>query len=71
VVIDDTLIPIDRLAADRPFYSGKHKRHGMNLQVIASPAGNILWVVWPLPGSAHDLTAARSGASCRNWPPRG
>ena len=39
VVIDGTLIPIDRLAADRPFYSGKHHRHGMNLQVIASPGG--------------------------------
>jgi EmrB/QacA subfamily drug resistance transporter len=27
VVIDGTLIPIDRVAADRPFYSGKHHRH--------------------------------------------
>ena len=44
VVIDGTLIPIDRVAADRPFYSGKHHRHGMNLQVIASPDGEILWV---------------------------
>jgi Helix-turn-helix of DDE superfamily endonuclease len=24
VIIDGTLIPIDRVAADRPFYSGKH-----------------------------------------------
>ena len=30
VVIDGTLIPIDRVAAGRPFYSGKHRRHGMN-----------------------------------------
>ena len=59
VVIDGTLIPIDRLAADRPFYSGKHHRHGMNLQVIASPDGDILWVSGPLPGAVHDLTAAR------------
>jgi DDE superfamily endonuclease/Helix-turn-helix of DDE superfamily endonuclease len=59
VVIDGTLIPIDRVAADRPFYSGKHRRHGMNLQVIASPAGEILWVSGPLPGAVHDLTAAR------------
>jgi len=59
VVIDGTLIPTDRLAADRPFYSGKHRRHGMNLQVIASPHGDILWVSGPLPGSVHDLTAAR------------
>jgi len=59
VVIDGTLIPVDRVAADRPFYSGKHKRHGMNLQAIASPDGQILWVSGPLPGAVHDLTAAR------------
>ena len=59
VVIDGTLIPIDRVAADRPFYSGKHRRHGMNLQVISSPAGEILWVSGPLPGAVHDLTASR------------
>jgi hypothetical protein len=59
VVIDGTLIPIDRVAADRPFYSGKHRRHGMNLQVISSPSGDILWVSGPLPGAVHDLTAAR------------
>jgi hypothetical protein len=59
VIIDGTLIPIDRVAADRPFYSGKHKRHGMNLQVIASPDGTILWVSGALRGSTHDLTAAR------------
>jgi DDE superfamily endonuclease/Helix-turn-helix of DDE superfamily endonuclease len=54
VILDGTLIPIDRVAADRPFYSGKHKRHGMNLQVIASPDGGILWVSGALPGSVHD-----------------
>jgi hypothetical protein len=59
VVIDGTLIPIDCLAADRPFCSGKHRRHGMNLQVIAGPQGDILWVSGPLPGAVHDLTAAR------------
>src|SRR6516164_3490949 len=59
LVIDGTLIPIDRVAADRPFYSGKHRKHGMNLQVIASPGGDIVWVSGPLPGAVHDLTAAR------------
>jgi hypothetical protein len=57
VVLDGTLIPIDRVAADQPFYSGKHQRHGMNLQVIASPDGSILWVSGPLPGSVHDKKA--------------
>jgi DDE superfamily endonuclease len=59
VIIDGTLIPIDRIAVDRPFYSGKHKRHGVNLQVIASPDGEILWVSGQLPGSTHDTAAAR------------
>lgn len=59
VIIDGTLIPIDRIAADRPHYSGKHRMHGMNLQVIASPDGTILWVSGQLPGSTHDTAAAR------------
>jgi Helix-turn-helix of DDE superfamily endonuclease/DDE superfamily endonuclease len=59
VIIDGTLIPIDRVAADRPFYSGRHRRHGMNLQVITSPHGDIVWVSGPLPGTVHDVTAAR------------
>ena len=56
-VLDGTLIPVDRVAADRPLYSGKHKKHGMNLQVIASPGGDILWVSGALPGSVHDKNA--------------
>jgi hypothetical protein len=51
MVIDGPLIAIDRVAADRPFYSGKHRHHEMNLQVIASPAGDIRWVSGALPGA--------------------
>jgi Helix-turn-helix of DDE superfamily endonuclease/DDE superfamily endonuclease len=57
VVPDGTLIPIDRVAAGRPFYSGKHKKHGMNLQVIASPGGDIVWVS----GGAARLGARQEG----------
>jgi hypothetical protein len=57
VILDGTLIPIDRVARDKPFYSGKHKKHGMNLQVIASPDGDVLWVSGALPGSVHDKKA--------------
>jgi hypothetical protein len=57
VVLDGTLIPVDRVAADRPFYCGKHRKHGMNLQVIASPAGGILWVSGALAGAVHDKKA--------------
>jgi hypothetical protein len=61
-ILDDTLIPIDRLSgsANRRYYSGKHRRHGVNAQVIADPHGRLMWVSPALPGSVHDLTAARS-----------
>ncbi len=48
-VLDGTLIRTDRVAADRPFFSGKHHCHGMNLQVIAGPDGQLLWVSGALP----------------------
>ncbi|MGW7754984.1 transposase family protein [Streptomyces violaceusniger] len=60
VILDGTLLPIDRIAADRPFYSGKR----------ASPA---------LPGSVHDIKAARThgiigalaGAGVECWADKG
>ena len=59
LVIDGTLIPIDRVAAGRPFYSGKHRKHGMNLQVIASPARHAR------PGPQSPRWICRSAISCR------
>jgi hypothetical protein len=49
LVIDGTLIPIDRVAADRPFYSGKHRNHGMNLQVLASRTATLREYPGPVP----------------------
>ena len=64
VVLDGTLISIDRVGmrakTDRPYYSGKHKRHGLNVQVLTDPAGRLIWASPALPGSVHDLTAART-----------
>jgi hypothetical protein len=60
VILDGTLLPIDRIAADTPYYSGKHKRHGMNIQVLTDPFGRLLWASPALPGATHDLTAART-----------
>lgn len=58
VILDGTLIRTDRLAADRPFYAGKHRCHGMNLQAIADPDGKLLWVWGAIRGSVHDVKAA-------------
>jgi len=58
-ILDGTLIAIDRVADQRPYYSGKHKRHGVNVQVIADAAGRLIWASAALPGRTHDLSAAR------------
>ncbi|MDX3372693.1 transposase family protein [Streptomyces sp. ME02-6987-2C] len=58
VILGGTLLPIDRIAADQPYYSGKKKQHGMNIQVLADPAGRLIWASDALPGAVHDLTAA-------------
>jgi hypothetical protein len=59
-IIDGTLIPVDRVADQRPYYSGKHRRHGVNVQVLADPAGRLVWASPGLSGATHDLTAART-----------
>ena len=63
VILDGTLLRIDRVGMasgyDRAFYSGKHKAHGVNVQVIADPAGRLVWISPPLPGARHDMGAAR------------
>ncbi|MFF8035166.1 transposase family protein [Streptomyces sp. NPDC016626] len=59
VILDGTLLPSDRITADTPYYSGKHKRHGMNVQVLTDPFGRLLRASPALPGSTHDLTATR------------
>ena len=63
VLLDGTSIDIDRVedlhGPDR-WYSGKHERHGGNVQVLANAAGRPLWTSPVEPGSTHDLAAARA-----------
>jgi hypothetical protein len=59
-ILDGTLIPIDRVVDQKPYYSGKHRRHGVNVQILADPAGRLVWVSPALPGATHDLVAARA-----------
>ena len=48
-----------KTGGQRAFYSGKHKRHGLNVQTVCSPDGELLWAAAPLPGATVDVTAAR------------
>jgi DDE superfamily endonuclease len=46
------------------WWSGKHKHHGGNVQVVSAPDGWPLWMpLWTsevCPGREHDITAART-----------
>lgn len=64
VCLDGTLIPTVRSsrksdAGHDLWYSGKHHRHGGNVQVLTGPDGFPEWVSPAEPGSTHDITAAR------------
>jgi transposase len=60
VLLDGTLAECDRVGDSRADFSHKHRRHGVNVQVVTDPAGRLLWISPTLPGRAHDLTAART-----------
>nr|WP_068796253.1 hypothetical protein [Pseudonocardia sp. HH130630-07] len=65
VILDGTLLAIDRVGMgpgyDRAFYSGKHECHGVNVQVIADPAGRLIWAHQP---SRRPPQRGLSGRSC-------
>jgi len=45
--------------AQKPFYSGKKKRHTIKNQVACAPSGRIVSVSTTAPGRTHDLTVLR------------
>ena len=68
LILDGTLISSDRCADKKTskkgkeidkWYSGKAHEPAGNVQALAGPDGVPLWVSGVLPGSTHDLTAAR------------
>jgi hypothetical protein len=63
LIVDGVHVPTvtfgRKTGGQRAFYSGKHKRHGLNVQTVCSPAGELLWAAAPLPGATVDVTAAR------------
>jgi len=63
--LDGTLIETDRVAAKKEtgndlWYSGKHKKHGGNVQILCDPKGFPVWTSPVEPGSTHDISAARA-----------
>jgi len=56
LIIDATEQPIERpKKGQKPFYSGKKKRHTIKTEIRISPKGRIVPVSKPKPGSVHDF----------------
>jgi hypothetical protein len=65
--LDGTVVRTDRCAAPGPngadlWWSGKHKWHGGNVQVLSDPTGFPIWVSGVRPGREHDTTCAKAAA---------
>ena len=44
------------------WWSGKHKRHGGNIQVLSDTDGRPIWVSGVRPGREHDVTCVKAAA---------
>ncbi|MFJ2095322.1 transposase family protein [Streptomyces sp. NPDC087901] len=47
VLLDGTLAECDRVGDGKADYSHKHRRHGVNVQVVTDPFGQVLWITGP------------------------
>jgi hypothetical protein len=47
LIVDGVHVPTvtfgRKTGGQKAFYSGKHKRHGVNMQTVCSPDGELLW----------------------------
>ncbi|RKN56415.1 transposase [Streptomyces klenkii] len=65
ILLDGTLIPTGTRAGQPELYSGKRRRPGVNVQVLADTAGRLLAVSRPFPGRTHD----RAALALTGWEP--
>jgi hypothetical protein len=59
VIVDGTLVPVCDRSWDPVNYSGKHRRKGRSVQVLADALGRIIHVGAPQAGRLHDSRAVR------------
>lgn len=54
-LVDGTLVQVFNWRHRKDLFSGKHRKYGMNVQVIADLHGRVLGVSRGFPGSRHDM----------------
>jgi hypothetical protein len=73
LVVDATEQSFHRLKGwdnQKPFYSGKRKRHTIKAQLICTPSGRVGSVGPSVPGSVHDLTLLRKSGDADGLGPQ-
>lgn len=60
VLVDGTIAECDQVGDSESDYSGKVRRHGVNVQTAAGPSGELIRHPPARPGRNVDITAART-----------
>ncbi|MET3982952.1 hypothetical protein ABIC27_000807 [Streptomyces sp. PvR034] len=68
VLPDGTLAECDRVGDGRAGYSHKHRRHGVNAQVVTDPGGRLLWLSPALPGRTTGSSGSAGARALPFWP---
>jgi len=71
-LVDGTLLPCWSWASEPGLRSGKHKTTGMNVQVVCTLEGQLVWISDPIEGSRHDVfcldeSGALDGLNPYDW----
>ena len=68
LIVDGVHVPTvtfgRKTGGQRAFYSGKHKRHGLNVQTVCSPDGELLWAAPPRPGRRRSPPSSPPSSGC-------
>lgn len=67
VLVDGTIVECDRVGDHEQDYSGKARWHGVNIQAVTGPAGELIWYSPALPGRTVDITTARTHRIITAW----
>jgi hypothetical protein len=71
-IVDGTLLPCWSWASEPGLYSGKRKTTGMNVQVVCTLDGELVWISDPINGARHDVfcldeSGALDGLNPDDW----
>jgi hypothetical protein len=71
-IVDGSLLPCWSWAWHPQLYSGKHKTTGMNVQVVCTLHGELVWISDPVAGARHDVycldeSGALDGLNPDDW----